>query len=86
MRGDLVAPLLKGIASHHAGCLPGWKALIEDLFLRGMPQYPTPCMWLSALLASLSARCIMQIVQRVSHFHPSVHDDSDVSLGGMQGT
>jgi superfamily II RNA helicase len=27
--------LRKGIASHHAGLLPQWKALIEDLFLQG---------------------------------------------------
>jgi len=28
--------LLAGIASHHAGCLPGWKSLVERLFQRGL--------------------------------------------------
>lgn len=32
----LVEPLLAGIASHHAGMLPGWKALVERLFQRGL--------------------------------------------------
>jgi hypothetical protein len=30
-----VAPLLAGVASHHAGCLPAWKTLVEGLFQRG---------------------------------------------------
>ena len=33
---DLVEPLLAGVASHHAGMLPGWKALVERLFQRGL--------------------------------------------------
>ncbi len=28
--------LLRGIASHHAGVLPAWKELIEDLFQKGL--------------------------------------------------
>ena len=31
-----VAPLIAGVAAHHAGCLPGWKLLIERLFQAGM--------------------------------------------------
>ena len=33
---DLVPPLLAGIASHHAGCLPAWKGLVERLFQQGV--------------------------------------------------
>jgi superfamily II RNA helicase len=29
-------PLLRGIASHHAGVLPAWKELIEELFQQGL--------------------------------------------------
>lgn len=29
-------PLLKGIAAHHAGILPAWKSLIEELFQKGL--------------------------------------------------
>ncbi|KAK9815169.1 hypothetical protein WJX73_009621 [Symbiochloris irregularis] len=36
IRGDYVPALLQGIASHHAGCLPGWRCLIELLFQRGL--------------------------------------------------
>lgn len=32
----LVQPLIAGIASHHAGCLPAWKSLIERLFQQGL--------------------------------------------------
>jgi superfamily II RNA helicase len=31
-----VPALAAGLASHHAGCLPGWKALVERLFQRGL--------------------------------------------------
>lgn len=36
LRPDVVGLLSQGIASHHAGCLPGWKALVERLFQRGL--------------------------------------------------
>ena len=35
VRAEMVPTLLNGITSHHAGCLPGWKGLIERLFQRG---------------------------------------------------
>lgn len=31
-----VEPLLKGIAAHHAGILPAWKKLVEELFEAGL--------------------------------------------------
>ncbi len=31
--------LLRGAAAHHAGCLPGWKLLIEKLFQRGLRMH-----------------------------------------------
>jgi superfamily II RNA helicase len=31
-----VKALLQGAAAHHAGCLPTWKAFIEELFQRGL--------------------------------------------------
>ncbi|GLI69984.1 hypothetical protein VaNZ11_014636 [Volvox africanus] len=36
VREELVPALLSGIASHHAGQLPGWKSLVERLFQRGL--------------------------------------------------
>ncbi len=35
-RAEQIGPLLKGIASHHAGILPAWKGLVEELFQRGL--------------------------------------------------
>ncbi|KAK9821280.1 hypothetical protein WJX74_008477 [Apatococcus lobatus] len=35
VRSEMVPALHNGITSHHAGCLPGWKGLIERLFQQG---------------------------------------------------
>jgi superfamily II RNA helicase len=32
VREQLLPALVRGVASHHAGHLPGWKALVERLF------------------------------------------------------
>lgn len=36
LRESSVKGLLRGVAAHHAGCLPLWKAFVEDLFQRGL--------------------------------------------------
>jgi superfamily II RNA helicase len=38
VKQGFVEPLLRGVASHHAGCLPAWKGLVERLFQRGEIQ------------------------------------------------
>ncbi len=35
-RAGQVEPLYYGIAAHHAGILPAWKALVEELFAQGL--------------------------------------------------
>ncbi|MBD2019005.1 RNA helicase, partial [Leptolyngbya sp. FACHB-36] len=35
-RADQIEPLYRGIAAHHAGILPAWKGLIEELFQQGL--------------------------------------------------
>nr|WP_276613033.1 RNA helicase [Cylindrospermopsis raciborskii] len=35
-RSGQIAPLYKGIAAHHAGILPAWKLLVEELFQQGL--------------------------------------------------
>jgi superfamily II RNA helicase len=35
-RTGQVDPLYRGIAAHHAGILPAWKALVEELFQQGL--------------------------------------------------
>lgn len=35
-RSGQVEPLTRGIAAHHAGILPAWKGLVEELFTRGL--------------------------------------------------
>ncbi|XP_051192754.1 DExH-box ATP-dependent RNA helicase DExH15 chloroplastic [Lolium perenne] len=36
IRENAVKGLLRGVAAHHAGCLPLWKSFIEELFQRGL--------------------------------------------------
>ncbi len=35
-RNQQLEPLSRGIASHHAGMLPAWKGLVEELFQQGL--------------------------------------------------
>ncbi len=35
-RAEVVEPLYQGIAAHHAGVLPAWKGLVEELFQQGL--------------------------------------------------
>jgi len=35
-RSGQVEPLCRGIAAHHAGILPTWKSLVEELFAQGL--------------------------------------------------
>ena len=35
-RSGQVSPLYRGIAAHHAGILPAWKGLVEELFQQGL--------------------------------------------------
>lgn len=35
-RGGHIEPLKRGVAAHHAGVLPAWKGLVEELFTRGL--------------------------------------------------
>uniref|UniRef100_A0A5B7C9E1 RNA helicase n=1 Tax=Davidia involucrata TaxID=16924 RepID=A0A5B7C9E1_DAVIN len=36
VRQSSVKGLLRGVAAHHAGCLPLWKSFVEELFQRGL--------------------------------------------------
>ncbi|KAD7478868.1 hypothetical protein R6Q59_005323 [Mikania micrantha] len=36
VREPAVKGILRGVAAHHAGCLPLWKSFIEELFQRGL--------------------------------------------------
>jgi len=35
-RAGQIEPLKRGVAAHHAGVLPAWKGLVEELFTRGL--------------------------------------------------
>ncbi|KAL2628546.1 hypothetical protein R1flu_013232 [Riccia fluitans] len=65
VRESAVEPLTRGVAAHHAGCLPTWKAFVEELFQRGLVKVVFATETLSAginmparttVLSSLSKR------------------------------
>lgn len=53
VKGGFTAALLAGVASHHAGCLPAWKGLVERLFQRGGGWLAC---WLARRQRALAAR------------------------------
>ncbi|KAL6990762.1 hypothetical protein U1Q18_008883 [Sarracenia purpurea var. burkii] len=65
VRESSVKGLLRGVAAHHAGCLPLWKSFIEELFQRGLVKvvFATETLAaginmpaMTAVIASLSKR------------------------------
>ena len=38
-REEQIKPLYQGIAAHHAGILPAWKGLVEELFQQGLIKF-----------------------------------------------
>lgn len=53
-----VKPLLQGVAAHHAGCLPTWKAFIEELFQQGLIKVVFATETLAAGI-NMPARCVL---------------------------
>ena len=54
VREDMLGALMNGFASHHAGCLPAWKGLIEELYQGGNVQNFTHAMRCCPLLGQYS--------------------------------
>lgn len=59
VRDKSVKALMKGAAAHHAGCLPTWKAFIEELFQQGLLKVVFTTETLAAGI-NMPARCVLQ--------------------------
>lgn len=57
VRDKSVKALMKGAAAHHAGCLPTWKAFIEELFQKGLLKVVFTTETLAAGI-NMPARCV----------------------------
>jgi len=86
VREESVNALYKGVAAHHAGCLPAWKAFVEELFQRGLIKIVFATETLAAginmparttVLSSLSKRSFMG--------HETITTSSLLQMAGRAG-
>lgn len=70
--GDFVEGLRRGFAAHHAGLLPVFKEIVEDLFARGLVM----CVFATETLAlgvNMPARTV--VIERLSKWNGETHAD-----------
>ena len=69
---DFLDGLTRGIASHHAGLLPAFKEIVEDLFLRGLCKVVFATETL-ALGINMPARSV--VLEKLSKWNGETHAD-----------
>jgi ATP-dependent RNA helicase HelY len=70
--GDFVEGLRRGFAAHHAGLLPVFKEIVEDLFARGLVM----CVFATETLAlgvNMPARTV--VIEKLSKWNGETHAD-----------
>ncbi|WP_017306712.1 DEAD/DEAH box helicase [Spirulina subsalsa] len=85
-RQGVLEALYKGIASHHAGILPAWKALIEELFQEGLVKVVFATETLAAGI-NMPARTtvISTISKRTDHGHRLLTASEFLQMAGRAG-
>ena len=78
--------ILNGVASHHAGLLPGWKVLVENLFKKGLIK----CVFATETLAAginMPARStvISSISKRTDTGHRTLSASEFLQMSGRAG-
>src|SRR5574344_2023455 len=78
--------VLNGVASHHAGLLPGWKALIEKLFQKGLIKVVFATETLAAGI-NMPARStvISSISKRTDSGHRTLTPSEFLQMSGRAG-
>lgn len=86
IRPKLVKALTYGIASHHAGCLPGWKSLVESLFQNGLISIVFATETLAAGI-NMPARTtvLMSISRRISEGRHLLTHNQMLQMAGRAG-
>ncbi|CAK9235184.1 unnamed protein product [Sphagnum troendelagicum] len=81
-----VRPLLRGIAAHHAGCLPTWKSFIEELFQRGLVKVVFATETLAAGI-NMPARTtvLASLSKRGDNGHALLSSNSMLQMAGRAG-
>ena len=78
--------LLQGVASHHAGLLPGWKVLVEKLFQKGLIKVVFATETLAAVI-NMPARStvISYISKRTDSGHRTLTPSEFLQMSGRAG-
>lgn len=78
--------ILNGVASHHAGLLPGWKVLVENLFKKGLIKVVFATETLAAGI-NMPARStvISSISKRTDNGHRTLTGSEFLQMSGRAG-
>ncbi len=78
--------LLRGIASHHAGVLPAWKELIEELFQRGLVKVVFATETLAAGVNMPARSTIISVLsKRTENGHRQLMGSEFLQMAGRAG-
>jgi superfamily II RNA helicase len=85
-RSGHVEPLKRGIAAHHAGVLPAWKGLIEELFQQGLIKVVFATETLAAGI-NMPARTtvISSLSKRTDRGHRLLNPSEFLQMAGRAG-
>jgi superfamily II RNA helicase len=85
-KDDQIDALCRGIASHHAGLLPAWKALVEELFQQGLVKVVFATETLAAGI-NMPARTtvISSLSKRTDRGHRSLTPSEFLQMAGRAG-
>ncbi|MEA5535155.1 DEAD/DEAH box helicase [Crocosphaera sp. XPORK-15E] len=86
VRGEQLEPLSRGIAAHHAGILPVWKELVEQLFEAGLVKVVFATATLSAGI-NMPARTtvISALSKRIDTGHSMLSPSEFLQIAGRAG-
>lgn len=85
-RPEHIDPLYRGIASHHAGLLPAWKTLVEELFQDGLVKVVFATETLAAGI-NMPARTtvISSLSKRTDRGHRLLNPSEFLQMAGRAG-
>lgn len=85
-RSGQLDPLIGGIAAHHAGILPAWKELVEELFTRGLVKVVFATETLAAGI-NMPARTtvISSVSKRTDQGHRLLRASEFLQMAGRAG-
>ncbi|MEL6157715.1 MAG: DEAD/DEAH box helicase [Cyanobacteria bacterium J06554_11] len=86
IRANQLEPLYRGIAAHHAGILPAWKSLVEELFQTGLIKVVFATETLAAGI-NMPARTtvIASLSKRTDNGHRLLHASEFLQMSGRAG-